>query len=91
MKAAWVSILTAIAASLYCIGPVVAVTAGAALTAVAVRFEPFRPLFLTLSLGLLGFAFYRVYPRSSAACAVDSTCPPAANRHRRLRGRSRRP
>ena len=81
MKAAWVSVVTAIAASVCCIGPVVAVTAGAsALTAVAMRFEPLRPVFLTLTVALLGFAFYRAYRPSPAECAADAACPPSANR-----------
>ncbi len=85
MKAAWLSIVTAVAASICCIGPVVAVTVGAnALTAVAVRFEPVRPVFLTLTVALLGFAFSRVYRPSPAACPADSTCPPTANRRAKL-------
>lgn len=73
MKAAWVSVVTAVAASVCCIGPVVAVTAGAsALTAVAVRFEPFRQVFLMLTVALLGFAFHRVYRPSPPECAADA-------------------
>ena len=85
MRAAWVSVVTAVAASVCCIGPVVAVTVGAgALTAFSVRFEPFRPVFLTLTVALLGFAFYRAYRPSPAVCSADSTCPPAANRRAKL-------
>jgi|SRR5581483_12250855 mercuric ion transport protein len=85
MKAAWVSIATAVAASVCCIGPVVAVTVGAgALTAFAVRFEPFRPAFIVVTLALLGFAFYRVYRPSASECAAGSTCPPSANRRARV-------
>jgi mercuric ion transport protein len=85
MKAAWVSVVTAVAASVCCIGPVVAVTLGAsALTAVSIRFEPYRPVFLTLTVALLGFAFYRVYRPANEVCAADSACPPAGNRRARL-------
>jgi mercuric ion transport protein len=85
MKAAWVSVVTAVAASVCCIGPVLAVTAGAsALTVVAVRFEPFPPAFLTLTVALLGFAFYGVYRPSPAECAADAACLPSANRRAKL-------
>jgi MerT mercuric transport protein len=71
-KVAWVSVVTAVTASVYCIGPVVAVTLGAgALTAGSVRFERHRP---ALTVALLGFAFYRVFRPSPADCAADSTC-----------------
>lgn len=82
MKAAWLSVATAAAASVCCIGPVVAVTLGAgALTAAAVRFEPYRPAFVVTTFALLGFAFYRAY--RPVDCAPESVCPPAA--HRRAR------
>ena len=85
MKAAWVSVVTAVAASVCCIGPVVAVTVGAsAITAVAVRFEPFRPAFLTVTVALLGFAFYRVYRPATEICATNSACPPANRRAKRM-------
>ena len=85
MKVAWASVITAVVASVCCIGPVVAVTVGAsALTAFSVRFEPFRPVFLALTLALLGFAFCRVYRPASDKCSADSTCPPTANRRSRL-------
>ena len=82
MKTAAVSVATALAASACCIGPVVAVSLGAsALTALSVRFEPFRPVFLTVTIALLAFAFHRVYrPQVSGTCAADGTCPPTANR-----------
>ena len=85
MKAAWASVLTAVVASVCCIGPVVAVTLGAgALTAVSIRFEPYRPVFLTLTVALLGFSFYRVYQPAAETCGADSTCPPTANRRAKL-------
>jgi mercuric ion transport protein len=90
MKAAWVSVVTALSASVCCTGPVVAVTAGgSALTAVAVRCEPFRPMFLTLTVALLGFAFYRVYRLPAAECAADVACLPSViYKHNRRRRRS---
>ena len=81
MRAAWASVVTAVAASVCCIGPVVAVTVGATtLTAIAMRFEPYRPVFLTLTVALLGFAFYGVYRPRRGACAADETCAPTASR-----------
>jgi mercuric ion transport protein len=72
------SVITAIGASVCCIGPVVAVTVGAgALGAASIRFEPYRPAFLALTLAFLGLAFYRVYRPAADACAPGATCPPA--------------
>jgi len=81
MKAAWASIGTAVAASVCCIGPVVGASA---IMAIAVRFEPFRPAFLALTIALLGFAFYGAYRPVPSACATEATCPPVANRRAKL-------
>ena len=79
MKTVIATLVTAMAASVCCIGPVVAVTVGAgALGAASIQFEPYRPLFLALTLALLGFAFYRVYRPAANVCASGSTCRPAS-------------
>jgi hypothetical protein len=84
MKAAWGSVLAAGAASVCCVGPVLAVTVGAtALTAVSIRFEPFRPVFLSVATILLGFGFYNAYRPTADPCSPDSTC--AADSRRRAR------
>jgi len=79
MKAAVASVVAATAASVCCIGPVVAAVLGAgALGAASTRFEPYRPWFLGLTLILLGVGFASTY-RREPECA-DGTCPPASQR-----------
>jgi len=78
----------ALAASVCCLGPLVLVTLGATgawiggLTAL----EPYRPLFIVATVGLLGWAFFREYRKPKAeACAPGSVCAvPAARRGMRV-------
>lgn len=64
-----------IGASLCCVGPLVLVLAGlggawvSALTAL----EPFRPIFVGLTLLFLGLAFHRLYLRAQV-CAPGAQC-----------------
>src|SRR6516165_1316501 len=66
-------ILSAIGASICCVGPLVLLALGVSgawigsLTAL----EPYRPIFVGLTLLFLGFAFYRLY-------LVRPACSPAA-------------
>lgn len=71
MKAAWGALLAAGAASVCCIAPVAGVMLGAgAMTAVAMRFEPYRPVLLGATVVLLGIAFVAVYrPHCDAVCS----------------------
>jgi mercuric ion transport protein len=55
------SALSAVAASLCCIGPLVAVMIGASGFAAAGLFAPWRPLFLTATVILLAAAWYLTY------------------------------
>lgn len=66
-------------ASLCCIGPVLFVTLGAG-AGLASRFEPLRPAFTVLTVGLLAVGFYTVYGSKRDACAPGSAC--AVPRHR---------
>lgn len=64
----------AVLASLCCIGPLLFVTLGVG-AGLASTFEPLRPLFTALTVGLLALGFYIVYARKpagmkGAACAV---------------------
>jgi mercuric ion transport protein len=73
MKALVASVVAATAASVCCIGPVVAAVLGAgALGAASTRFEPYRPWFLGLTMILLGVGFWSAY-RREPECA-DDTC-----------------
>lgn len=78
MKTVIGSVVAAIAASACCLGPVVLWLLGAgALGAAATRLEPLRPVFLGLTLALLGSAFYVTYRPARAACAPDGSCASA--------------
>lgn len=81
-------------ASLCCIGPVLFVTLGVG-AGLASHFEPLRPLFTALSLGLLALGFYTVYGRkpatsrvssratsSNEVCAPDASCAVPRDRSR---------
>ncbi len=68
----------ALLASLCCIGPVLFVTLGVS-AGLASRFEPLRPVFTILTVGLIAIGFYIVYgPRAAtaagASCDVDGAC-----------------
>ena len=79
-------ILSAIAASICCVGPFVLLALGvsgawiASLTAL----EPYRPAFIGLTVLFLGLAFYRLY-LVRPACLPGSACAnPHSLRHQRL-------
>lgn len=69
--------LAALGASICCVAPVVLMTMGAG-TAWVSRLnmlEPYRPILIALSMGLLGFAFYRVCrPSVDRSCSQDGQC-----------------
>ena len=71
------AVVTAVAASACCLGPLVLLGLGisgawiSGLTAL----EPYRPLFIGLTLVFLGYAFYGVYRRPAAeSCEPGSAC-----------------
>ena len=70
-----VSILSAIGASVFCVGPLVLLALGVSgawigsLTAL----EPYRAIIIGLTLLFLGFAFHRLYLALSA-CSLGSPC-----------------
>lgn len=80
------SALAAIGASLCCVAPLVLVTLGigGAWIASLASLEPARPLFVVLTLGLLGQAWLKLY-RQPAACKPGTACADTAVlRHQRL-------
>lgn len=72
-------------ASLCCIGPLVFVAFGVG-AGLASAFEPLRPLFTALTVGLLAVGFYVVYGRKpkpdAAACGPDGSCAVPRDRRR---------
>lgn len=83
----WASALAAIGASLCCVAPLVLVSLGlgGAWLATLTQFEPLRPLFIALTLGLLALAWHRLY-RRAAVCVPGQVCADAAvlRRQRRI-------
>ena len=69
------SILAGIGASACCIGPLVLVMLGIGGTWIAnlTKLEPYRPVFVTMTLALLALAFHRLYLKP-AACEPGKPC-----------------
>lgn len=76
------AVAAAFLASLCCVGPLVFVTLGVG-AGLASRFEPLRPVFTILTLGLLATGFYSVYgarvavdpgQESGLSCGSDGAC-----------------
>lgn len=79
------SVVSGILASACCLGPLVLSMLGVSGAAFAQKFEPLRPLFLALTYGLLGGAFYLTYRPAQAACGPGEVCEmPRANRLGRI-------
>lgn len=69
------TVVSAVAASICCIGPLAAALFGLTSLGALVRFEKYRPLFAGVTLLLLAGAFYVTYrPRPQAACEPGSLC-----------------
>jgi len=77
--------LTAIGASVCCIGPLLLVTAGisGAWIARLTAFEPYRPIFFGLTLLFLAIAFYKLYFQKPS-CEVGSDCDDKSLKRRRV-------
>jgi mercuric ion transport protein len=72
------SLLAALAASSYCLFPVILFTlgAGGAWIGTLVRLAPFQPYFIAAAVVCLGAGYWLLY-RSRAACVDRGTCTPA--------------
>lgn len=66
-------IVTAIVASLCCIGPAVLALVGAGSIGAFAAFEPYRPYFVGITVAILGLAFYLTYRKREVKCE-DGTC-----------------
>ena len=86
LAASFGAIGAAFLASLCCIGPVLFVTLGVG-AGLASRFEPLRPIFTILTVGLIAIGFYTVYGRrpataASTSCDVEGACIVPLSRRR---------
>jgi copper chaperone CopZ len=68
------SLVSALAASLCCIGPLVALLLGLGGFAAASVFAKWRPLLLGVTFVLLGISWFVTYRKSKEACAEGSVC-----------------
>ncbi|MGP8200923.1 MAG: mercuric transporter MerT family protein [Limisphaerales bacterium] len=68
------SVLAAIASSLCCIGPLIAVALGAGGFAAAAAFEKWRPVFQGVTFALLALAWYLTYRKPKATCEEGAAC-----------------
>ena len=85
MKSVIGAVFAAVAASACCLGPLVFTALGSgALAAASTKLTVARPVFLGLSLLLLGGGFYRTYGRRPAAACVQGSCAPEVNRSARV-------
>ncbi len=79
----WASAVTAIGASLCCVAPLVLVSLGlgGAWLSTLTQLEAYRPVFIVLTLGLLGLAWIRLY-RQPVVCEPGRACADGAVQRR---------
>ena len=70
-------VVTAIVASLCCIGPVVAALIGVGSIGAFSAFEAYRPYLIGITVAILGLAFYLTYRKREVQCA-DGSCTVAS-------------
>ncbi len=86
-RAGWAtmgSVVSAAASSACCWLPLLMIAAGFSVAGASAFFERFRPLFLVVSVALLGIGFYLNYRPSRFECGPDGECLPSNSRLRRL-------
>ena len=78
--------LAAIGASVCCVGPLVllALGIGGAWVSTLTAFTPYRWIFVTIALGFLGWAFYRLYIEPRRCKPGDACSIPATLRNQRI-------
>ncbi len=82
----WAGTLAAIGASLCCVGPLVLVTLGigGAWVSNLSKLEPLRPVFIVATLGLVAWAWHKLY-RTPEVCELGKLCAdPKVRQRQRL-------
>ena len=71
-----VGVLAALGASVCCVGPLVLLTLGIGGTWIGTltKFEPYRPIFIGVTLLFFGLAYWRLY-RRPVNCEPSAACP----------------
>ena len=79
----WAGALAAVGASLCCVAPLVLVSLGlgGAWLSTLTGLEPYRPIFIVLTLGLLALAWNKLY-RQPAVCEPGRACADGAVQRR---------
>ena len=73
------AVVSAVLASACCVLPLVLASVGLGAVGFATVLEPYRPLFIAVTLVFLGISFYLTYRRPRGqACAPGSACAPAS-------------
>ena len=83
LAAAAGAILSALIASACCVGPLVLALLGLGGGALLVKFEPYRPYFIAVTLLLLGAGFWLQYRKPTTATRDGAACACPAPRARR--------
>lgn len=69
------SILSALLASVCCLGPIIFAFLGISGAGLVLKFEAYRPIFIVVAVALLGVAGYLTYRRKPPEeCAPDTYC-----------------
>jgi mercuric ion transport protein len=72
--------LTAVAATLCCVGPAVVAIVGVGGAVAAASLKPYRPLLIVMSMALLGLAFWLTYQPRAVRGSGAVVCPTRAGR-----------
>src|SRR3989475_12794891 len=78
-------VVAAVASTLCCAGPLVAVALGLSGAGLAATFEPLRPYFVAGTVLALGFGFVVLRREEKQACEPDTMCASAGAGRRRKR------
>jgi len=81
------AVVAAIAASACCVGPLILMFLGisGAWIGTLTALTPYQPIFITVSIILLGLSFYKTYKKPKEECAPGSYCAnPVAKRFNRI-------
>ena len=73
-----------VAATIFCCLPFATGILGAGVAAFGARFAPLQPYLATISIALLGDAFYQAYRPDAVVCVGEDCDVPTALRYRRL-------
>jgi mercuric ion transport protein len=78
-------IVAAVASTLCCAGPLVAVALGVSGAGLAQTFEPLRPAFVVMAVGALAYGHWAVRKEEQRACEPGSPCVSPVVRRRTKR------